>query len=63
MNVVESSYLRKETGECLLVFSAIVDSSRPVVTPFNHGAGFQNVIPDLINVRVFAIFDLKIFMN
>lgn len=45
MDIVQSSDLREETGECFVVMLAIVDGPGPVVAPLDHGAGGQSIGP------------------
>jgi len=42
MDIVKSSDLRKETGECFIVVFPKVDCPSPVITPLNHSSYQKN---------------------
>lgn len=57
MDIVESTNLRKEGCKCLIIITSIVDSTCPVVSPFNHGSRFETIAAHLIKVRTCTGFN------
>lgn len=51
MNIVQSTDLRKEAGECFVIRLTEIDGTRPIVAPFDHRARLQTVRTHLVNVR------------
>lgn len=55
MHIVESSDLREEPSERLIVLPPIVDRSRPIVTPLDHRARLQPIRAHLVNMTALPV--------
>lgn len=50
MDIVQSTNLGKEGCKGLIIITSVVDSTCPVVSPFNHGSRFEIIAAHLIKV-------------
>jgi hypothetical protein len=57
MDIVKSANLGKEGCKSLIIIASIVDSTCPVVSPFNHGSRFETIAAHLIKVRTCTWFN------
>lgn len=56
MNIVQSTDLREVTSKRFVVVASVINSFRPIVSPFYHRARFQTVAAYLIFVRAVPLF-------
>ena len=57
MNIVESTNLREERCKSLIIVTAVIDGSCPVVAPFYHGSWFEAIASHLIKIRSLSWFN------
>lgn len=58
MNIVQATNLRKESGKWNIVCLTILDTSGPVISPFNHSTWFQTIWTHFIDMRWVSHFNL-----
>lgn len=59
MDIVKSSDLRKETGECFIVVFPKVDCPSPVITPLNHSSYQKTIISSHVYLVLINIPGLR----
>lgn len=58
MHIVQPSNLGEQSGESLLIMLSEIDSSRPIIPPFDHRSRLENIASDFVNVVTIPFSDL-----
>lgn len=59
MDIVQSANLGEKSSKSFVIVLTIIDSSSPIVTPFDHGSGFEGVGSNFVHIFAGSIFNFR----